>query len=245
MIKLGEGMSANVYSDGKYAYKKYKEGYNLENMKFEVAVQNEIFQNTNLKVAEYTIIDNMIRMTLLDGTNLADRILNENYLQGFHEFMDLQCETFKYKDLNLADSYKTFSKQIRASVIDESLKSMALKSIDRIEKKYHLCHFDFHPENVVYHEGVPYIIDWTNAKLGNPAMDIASTYIIFRLYAPQFAKPYLETMTNKGYEMSEVLESIPVMAFIRLRETNEKEAVESLKKFILGEDEILISYQES
>ena len=243
MIKIGEGMTANVYSDGEYAYKKFKEGYSLENMKFEVFVQNEVYKNTNLNVAEYKIVDDMIRMTLLDGKNLADRIINDNYVQGLQEFVELQYEIFKYKDLNLADSYQTFKNQIQESHIEESLKTKALEPIDRIEKKYNLCHFDFHPENVVYHDDVPYIIDWTNAKLGNPAMDIASTYIIFRLYAPQFAKLYLDTMTARGYKISEILQSIPVMAFIRLRETSEKEPAEALVKFIHGEDRILKEYK--
>lgn len=238
MDKLGEGISAIVYTDGQFAYKKYKEGYSIDNMRFEVAVQNEIYHHTKLHVAEYKIVDDMIQMTLLKGKNLADRIINDNYQQGFLDFINLQVEYVLYKNLNLADSYETFAYQIKTSKLDETLKKHALQSIDDIEKTYHLCHFDFHPENIMYHEDIPYIIDWTNAKLGNPVMDIASTYIIFRLYADDFSKPYLDAMISKGFALDKIIKAIPVMAFIRLRETKEEHLVNQLRLFVLGLDDI-------
>ncbi len=238
MDKLGEGISAVVYTDGQFAYKKYKEGYSLDNMKFEVAIQNEIYQHTKLNVAEYKIVDGMIQMTLLNGKNLADRIINDNYQQGFLDFINLQTEYVSYEHLKLADSYETFAYQIKTSQLDETLKKHALQSIDNIEKTYHLCHFDFHPENIVYHKDIPYIIDWTNAKLGNPVMDIASTYIIFRLYANDFSKPYLDAMLSKGYVLDKIIKAIPVMAFIRLRETEDTHLAGLLKSFVLGTDDI-------
>ena len=90
----------------------------------------------------------------------------------------------------------------------------------------------------MYHEGIPYIIDWTNAKLGNPVMDIASTYIIFRLYADDFSKPYLDAMISKGFALDKIIKAIPVMAFIRLRETKEEHLVNQLRSFVLGLDDI-------
>lgn len=230
---IGEGISAEVYTNGVYAYKKYKKGYSLENMRFEVAVQNEISTHTNLPVAEYHVIDGMIQMTLFEGKNLAERINQDQYTAGFQEFIDLQCEIFQYESLRLANSYETFSEQIINSPLDENLKAKALKSIDLIDKTYHLCHFDYHPENIMYHDNQPYIIDWTNAKLGNPVMDIASTYIIFQLFAAEFANPYLEEMIKKGYSYHEIMDAIPVMAFIRLRETKEEGLVQKLRKLIL------------
>ena len=47
MKKLGEGISGVVYTDGEYAYKRYREGYSLDNMVFETQVQNEIYENTD------------------------------------------------------------------------------------------------------------------------------------------------------------------------------------------------------
>lgn len=238
MIKLGEGISAVVYSDGKYAYKKYHKHYNIDNMRFEVYVQNEIYEHTHLNVAKYEIVDDQIKMTLFEGKNLADRITQDNYIQGFKDFIDLQLKVFEYTNLKLADAYETFSYQIKETNMDEKLKQQALDSINKIEKTYHLCHFDYHPENIMYHNDTPYIIDWTNAKMGNPVMDIASTYVIFRLYAEQFADIYLDAMLEKGFKLSKIQEAIPVMAFIRLRETNDEKLKQSLTDFVNGKDKI-------
>ena len=236
MIKLGEGISATVYSDGKYAYKKYRPNYSVENMKFEVYVQNQIYEHTNLNVAKYEIVDEQIKLTLINGMHLAERLIKENYVQGLQDFIDLQCMIFKYTDLALADAYETFAAQIKETKIDEALKNKALKSIDKIEKTHHLCHFDYHPENIMYHDDVPYIIDWTNAKMGNPVMDIASTFIIFRLYANDYADLYLNAMLSKGFDLEKIKDALPVMAFIRLRENKDQNLDQPLKNFINGTD---------
>lgn len=41
-----------------------------------------------------------------------------------------------------------------------------------------LLHLDLHPENVLYGPNGPVVIDWTNARAGEPAMDIALTWVI-------------------------------------------------------------------
>ncbi len=43
-----------------------------------------------------------------------------------------------------------------------------------------ICHGDFHPHNVLAKDGeVTAILDWTACRIGDPAMDIASTLVIF------------------------------------------------------------------
>jgi Phosphotransferase enzyme family len=41
-----------------------------------------------------------------------------------------------------------------------------------------LLHFDLHPENVLMSRGRPVVIDWTNAHAGDPAADLAMTWLI-------------------------------------------------------------------
>ena len=41
-----------------------------------------------------------------------------------------------------------------------------------------LVHFDFHPENVLMSRRGPVVIDWSNASLGDPADDVALTWVI-------------------------------------------------------------------
>lgn len=46
-----------------------------------------------------------------------------------------------------------------------------------------LVHFDLHPDNVLLSPHGPVVIDWTNAHGGNPAADVAMTWIILETSA--------------------------------------------------------------
>lgn len=64
-----------------------------------------------------------------------------------------------------------------------------------------------------------YIIDWVNAKLGNPTMDIARTYVILKQYAQRLANRYLKLIVEKeNFNIDEIRLGIPLMATLRLLE---------------------------
>jgi len=41
-----------------------------------------------------------------------------------------------------------------------------------------LLHLDLHPDNVLLSRRGPVVIDWTNARAGDPALDVALTWVI-------------------------------------------------------------------
>ena len=41
-----------------------------------------------------------------------------------------------------------------------------------------LLHLDFHPDNVLLSRRGPVVIDWSNARAGEPALDVAMTWVI-------------------------------------------------------------------
>ena len=55
-----------------------------------------------------------------------------------------------------------------------------------------LCHFDFHPGNVMIKNGEFFVIDWMTACNGDAASDVARTFLLLRygelLYANSFVK---------------------------------------------------------
>ncbi|MFA6647745.1 MAG: phosphotransferase [Candidatus Izemoplasmatales bacterium] len=239
MLKIGEGKTATVYLDGNFAYKCYHNGYDIKNINYEVMVQNEVYSKTKLNVAKYEIEDKKIKMTFFDGALFADRIRIEKYKNWLDDFIDLQVSVYQYKDLDLLDSYSIFKNQISNSDLNDNLKNKALKSLHNIEKIKSLCHFDFHPLNIIYSQKKYYIIDWTNAKLGNPVMDIASTYIIFRQYLKRQSNKYLRMISKKINVLeSDVIKAIPVMAFIKLRENHELQHEQLLIDLVMGNDGI-------
>ncbi|MGE4571820.1 MAG: phosphotransferase, partial [Candidatus Izemoplasmatales bacterium] len=166
------------------------------------------------------------------------RIRIEKYKFWLDDFTDLQCQTYEYSQIDLFDVYQVYKKQVMASGFEETLKNKALDSLNKIDKVYQLCHLDFHPLNIIYDEKKYYMIDWTNAKLAHPVMDIASTYIIFRQYLNRQANKYLNMMIKKtGYLKEQICDALPIMAFIKLRESD-SEDIQLLINLINGSDMI-------
>ncbi|MDF2523362.1 MAG: aminoglycoside phosphotransferase [Clostridiales bacterium] len=43
-----------------------------------------------------------------------------------------------------------------------------------------ICHYDFHPDNIIISSKGPVIIDWENILVGSPLADVARTSLILR-----------------------------------------------------------------
>ena len=59
-----------------------------------------------------------------------------------------------------------------------------------------LLHLDFHPANVLLPATGPVVIDWTNARAGDPALDVALTWVVCATsggsLGRQFTRAFLE-----------------------------------------------------
>ena len=65
-----------------------------------------------------------------------------------------------------------------ARELSEDSRSRILHVLDRMKDGRNLCHYDFHPFNVIMSPRGPIIIDWMTASQGNPHADIARTLLI-------------------------------------------------------------------
>ena len=64
------------------------------------------------------------------------------------------------------------------------LAEFALETLDGLPDGDALCHGDFHPANILLAGDEPVLIDWTNARRGDPAADVARARMILRLGEP-------------------------------------------------------------
>jgi len=64
------------------------------------------------------------------------------------------------------------------------LAEFALEVLDGLPDGDRLCHGDFHPGNILMAGDEPVLIDWTNARRGDPMADVARTRMILRLGEP-------------------------------------------------------------
>jgi aminoglycoside phosphotransferase (APT) family kinase protein len=61
------------------------------------------------------------------------------------------------------------------------LAEFALETLDDLPDGDRLCHGDFHPGNILMAGDEPVLIDWTNARRGDPMADVARTRMMLRL----------------------------------------------------------------
>jgi aminoglycoside phosphotransferase (APT) family kinase protein len=92
-------------------------------------------------------------------------------------------------------------------------------------------HLDFHPENVLVSPNGPIVIDWTNARRGEPAVDVAMTWVILATSAGLPGRMVVPTYLDH-FDADEVRAALRVAAARRIDDPNvtdrEREAVRRL-----------------
>ena len=65
-----------------------------------------------------------------------------------------------------------------SSAVPPELRDEGLRALAELPDGDRLCHGDFHPANVLAGSGRPVVIDWTTAARGDPAADLARTWVL-------------------------------------------------------------------
>ena len=234
-VLIGEGRVAKVYLEDGFAYKCFQSTYPVDWINYEVKVQNEIVNKTNLPVISYEYNEglNEIKMPYICGKELTQRILVDKYKNGLDDLIALQKQIYEYEDLDLPHAHDVFFNRIENAKLDQKTKHMGLDALASIERKNTLCHLDFHFSNIMFDGSKYVIIDWVNAKLGNPILDIARSYVILRQYAFRLSDQYLKRMAQDlNLEVSLFDKPIKLMAILRMLELQDNELDQRLKELI-------------
>jgi aminoglycoside phosphotransferase (APT) family kinase protein len=94
-----------------------------------------------------------------------------------------------------------------------------------------LLHLDLHPDNVILSPAGPFVIDWTNALRGDPALDVAMAWVIFATSGGPFGRLFLRSFLPH-FNHDETLAALPAAAERRIADPNvterEQQAVRRL-----------------
>ncbi|MFA5526147.1 MAG: aminoglycoside phosphotransferase family protein [Acholeplasmataceae bacterium] len=235
---IGKGRISKVYKVNGDAIKTFPEDYPIAWIVYEVNLQNEIYQHTQLPVIKYRYEEGSrdIKMPFLDGIELTTRMIRDKYKGGLDDLIQLQLSIYQYKGLNLSNAHDDYPKRLMDSDLDDAIKKIALEAFQTIEKKDVLCHFDFHFSNIMYVNHQYIIIDWVNAKLANPILDVARTYVILKQYLKRSANKYLRNMAKHlEIERLSFEPAIKVMAALRMLEPDTKERMKVLDDLVFGQ----------
>lgn len=121
-------------------------------------------------------------------------------------------------------------------------KQMILDNLHELPEGQMLCHYDFHPDNIILSSKGPVIIDWMNTLVGPKAADVARSSMMLqsnalprlvpqwlknRRYREMFHEEYLTTYLNlSGMDKGMIEEwMIPTLA-VRIHEMQGEERKE-------------------
>jgi aminoglycoside phosphotransferase (APT) family kinase protein len=82
-----------------------------------------------------------------------------------------------------------------------------------------LLHLDLHPDNVLLSSAGPFVIDWTNALRGEPALDVAMTWVILGTSGGPFGRLFLRSFLPH-FDRDRTLNALPAAAERRIADPN-------------------------
>lgn len=133
--------------------------------------------------------------------------------------------------------------------LEQKEKDVLYEYIDKLPRGNLLCHFDFHPGNIIMRDNQAVVIDWMTACRGDKLSDVARTGVmlkyadipikskilkkIMRKFQNRICQEYLkEYISITGAQIAEIEKwEYPIMA-ARLREWVPKSEKQVLLKFV-------------
>jgi len=82
-----------------------------------------------------------------------------------------------------------------------------------------LLHLDLHPLNVLLSPAGPVVIDWTNARAGEPALDVALTWVIGVTSGGGAGRAFLRPFLAE-FDSEEIERALPAAVAFRLADPN-------------------------
>ncbi len=84
----------------------------------------------------------------------------------------------------LPTGHSRLKRSVEAADLPANVREAALRRLERLPQANHVCHGDFHPDNVVLTRRGPVVLDWTNAVRACPEADVARTLLMLRIGEP-------------------------------------------------------------
>lgn len=116
------------------------------------------------------------------------------------------------------------------SVLSTAQKDKVIALLESLPDGSSVCHFDFHPNNVILSPRGPIVLDWGSARHGNPLADVARTCVLFatdhleasaapvaKIWNSTFAGAYLRGYFDGSQAPDELERWIAVLAAAKLR----------------------------
>lgn len=231
-----------VYRNGDKCIKLFNEGYSKADILNEALNQARI-EETELnipKIHEVTTVNGKwaIISEYIKGKPLSRLMeeMPEKKEEYIELLVDIQLQVHKETCPLLNRLRDKIIRKLADTDFDATTRYDLHNRLEALPKQNYICHGDFSPSNVIITEdGVPYIIDWSHATVGNKCADVARSYLLFILSGDaDAAEFYLDVFNCKsGIDKKLICEWIPIIAAALTTERKDED-VALLAEFVNG-----------
>ena len=159
----------------------------------------------------------------VEGTSFARRMFADPTLVTAHleALIDLQLRLQQTTASLFAGMKQRLANHIsHAPQLRPERRDALITGLQAMPDGDQLCHFDFHPMNVLGDVNSPVVIDWADACRGAASADGCRSHTLLEIHAEVFAAPYLERYCRASQcSAAELLAWRPYVLAAKLIET--------------------------
>ena len=231
---IGNGAQCRVYRKDNTVYKVLSDGHSLSTALHEgyalaaaedagIPVSNihGVYTEGGHIVMEMDYVSGKTMTELIStAATRGDAAAVDGYLS---ELVNLQVLLHSKPVIGLGDARRSFIVMLRQfDGIPDSTREKLPAYLETLPDGEALCHNDFHALNVMSCDGRYVVIDWDSAMIGDPAGDVAHSFLLARLWDgplslvyPDYAESYLQKyMAATQMERARIEAWLPVHALI-------------------------------
>jgi tRNA A-37 threonylcarbamoyl transferase component Bud32 len=167
------------------------------------------------------------------------------------QMAQIHMQILEHHDATLPSLKERLQTSISESkVLSGELRTFCLQILNELPDGDSICHFDFHPDQIMQTENGYYIIDWSAACRGNPCADIARTSYLLTMsgvgHLPKILQALIGVVRNKMYTVyiSEIQRLNPAYDFASIEKWIIPIAAARLAENIEEENPAILSFLE-
>lgn len=227
LIASGNVADVFAWGDGR-VLKLYRPALWAKRVAFREAANQAAVEAMGLPApAVHSVVEQASRWGIVsdrvNGTSFAQRMLADPALVTEHleALIDLQLRLQQAAAPFFADVKQRLANHIgHAPQFGLERKNALIAALRTMPEGEQLCHFDFHPMNVLGAVNSPVVIDWGDACRGTAAADGCRSHVLLEIHAESLAAPYLEHYCQVSRcSAAELLAWRPFMLAAKLIET--------------------------
>jgi len=213
---IGQGRTAEIFEwkDGQ-ALKLFLEGFPAEGVKHEAHITQAVHKaGVPVPAVEGVVeVDGRVGIVFkrVDGPTMLEDMLSRPWKLGRYAriMAKLQAEMHSREIAELPSLREALEEVVsNQEEMPDNIRNVLVDAL-RLPDGNSVLHGDFHPENIIMSSRGPVIIDWSEAKRGNPLADAARTWFLIRMGAPipgtkmqwliKLSRRWFYSMYNKRY----------------------------------------------